>query len=264
MTSASAGAESVMDWCKKNFEDSYSTLASCIEAEEAAKLRLESRPVDLDVMTQCRQAEEGRPAGLSYVAFEECVRGEVDLRHTRAANPYGLRNSKTWYAPSLRRHFPSYMRICGVDKPVELFSILPVDITSFTVATQVKYEGQLPALLVEGSLRILEFPREFEISVGGERPGESESGKGEYLLYLEAFLITPDGRVADIRSIEPVKDSARVDSSGANVSFSFEVGRGYDFKRGGTLIVVASGDPIDTGYPVESCTAIGAKTIRLK
>lgn len=250
LSSVMAEASTVQYYCKKTFRKGYASKEQCIKAEEAAGAWLKSNPIDLNILSDCERRQGGKDYR-SSVVMKNCVRRETDVQYERSVSPYNLRNSTVWYAPKLRRSFPSLVRACGFDRPISSFAVLPKDITRFRIKTRLLYKNMLPVLRVSGTVKVSALPRSFSID---KKPAD-------YTIYIDAFLISSDGRSVDVRSTGSVKP---VNGKGSTVRFSLDIGRGYYFDKGGTLLLVASGNPINSKYPSAPCAMIGGKTIRFK
>ncbi|MFQ5442567.1 MAG: hypothetical protein ACE5EB_07575 [Thermodesulfobacteriota bacterium] len=250
LSAVAADAATVQYYCKKNFRKGYATKEQCIKAEEAAGVWLKSRPIDVEILSECRR-RQGEKDSRSFVLIKKCVGRETDIRYERSVSPYNLRNSKLWYAPRLRKSFPSIVRACGFDRPVDSFAVLPKDITRFNIRSRLLHKNMMSVLRVSGTVKISALPRSFRI----------DRKTAGYKIYIDAFLISADGRSIDVRSTGSAKP---VSAKGGTVRFSLDIGRGYYFDRGGTLLLVASGSPIRSDYPSEPCAMIGGKIIRFK
>ncbi|GMR04560.1 MAG: hypothetical protein BMS9Abin23_0458 [Thermodesulfobacteriota bacterium] len=247
-----AAADTVQDYCKKEFKKNYQTRQACVNAEEAAREWLGSRPVDNAILYDCKRAQMDNKHE-SYVITKRCVEEESERLYRRSVSPYNMENSTQWYVPTLKKVYPSVVRACGVDRPVDSFAVLPRDITRFNISTRLMQKNMLPVLRVSGTVKIGALPKAFSA-------GKVQGKKG-YLIYIDAFLITGDGRSEDVQSTATVKP---VGDAGGTVRFSFDIGSGYYFDKGGSLLVVASGNPIKSDYPAEPCVMIGAKKLRFK
>ncbi len=171
-----------------------------------------------------------------------------------AANPHGLRDSKVWYAPVLLKNFPSQMRVCGFEAQIDAFSVFPRDITKFRTSTTIKLSQQLVGLEIDGSVALGSLSPPFKMT---------KWNKKKYVLYVEAFLFASDGRLYDVQS-NAREGGPWVRSRGGKASFSLIIGRGYDFGKGGRVLLVASGEPIPSGYQDAECVVLGAKWIDFK
>jgi hypothetical protein len=169
------------------------------------------------------------------------------------ANPHGLRESGLWYAPALLKNFPSQIRVCGFETQIDAFSLFPRDITKFRLSSSVKLNGQMVALDMKGS-----------VAVGSlAAPFKAIGKKNKYVLYVEAFLFAPDGRLYDVQSNAP-EGGPWVSSKGGKADISMFLGSGYDFDMGGRVLLVASGEPISSVSGDSECVVLGAKWISIK
>ncbi len=171
-----------------------------------------------------------------------------------AANPYGLGNSEVWYAPILLKNFPSQMRVCGFETQIDAFSLFPKDITRFRTSTTIKFSQQQLGLDIDGSVALGSLASPFKMT---------KWNKKKYVLYVEAFLFAPDGRLYDVQS-NAREGGPWVRYKGGKAGFSMIIGRGYDFDRGGRVLLVASGEPISSGYRDAECVVLGAKWVDIK
>jgi hypothetical protein len=168
-------------------------------------------------------------------------------------NPESFNNSGVWYVKTLRKSYPSYVRTCGVESSTRSLSALSEDITKFRAGMKrVTVEG-LSAASIGGSVDIGPIAQPFDVPVNTQ--------KKEFSLYIDAFLHGPDGRVYEVVSAE-IKGSSMVSAKGGKARFAFTIGRGHDFGRGGRVLLVASGDPISSRYPMDSCVLLGAKWVK--
>jgi len=240
-------AAPIKEYCNKNASAMNRSFKSCIKAETKAERWLAINPVSDDIFALCR-----RGSGDSRSLLQECVRRESYKRNARALNPLNLGNSRVWYAASLKEHFPALLRACGVETPLNDFAVLPRDITKFILSAKVTYKDILPVLALKGRVKIAALPSSMRAKK--KRHGRS------YDLYIDAFLISANGRVVDIASTGA---AAPLFSTGGTASFSLDMGKGYYFDKGGTILVVASGAPITSAYPEASCLLLGAKKITI-
>ncbi len=241
----SSAKASVKTYCEDNYRALHKSLASCEANEAAAKAWLASNPVPDDIYRYCRQGSGG-----SIALLKDCALKEAYTRNARAKSPLSLRRSSVWYAPSLNKLFPSYLRVCGSSRPIEDFAVLADDITTFHFSTSLLYRDMLPILQVRGRVEIDTLP--LSIRLLNKKRDEY------YGLYIEAFLVAPDGRVIDTSS---VVTSGELSLRGGTARFTFEIGKGYYFDKGARILVVASGEPITSDYPDASCLLLGAKRI---
>ena len=94
-------------------------------------------------------------------------------------------------------------------------------------------------------------------------PKEKKRKEGSYLLYVEALLYGPDGKIYDIQSTE-IKGAGSLNAGGGKVGFSVDVGQGYNFARGGRVLLVAAGETLLSDYPMNTCVLLGAKWMTTK
>lgn len=171
-----------------------------------------------------------------------------------APNPHAPGASGVWYAPVLIKNFPSQVRVCGFEAQIDAFSLFPRDITKFRTSTTIIFSQQLVGLEISGSVALGPLSAPFKTLKGN---------KNKYVLYVEAFLFAPDGRLYDVQS-NAGEGGPWVSSRGDKANFSMIIGRGYDFDNGGRVLLVASGEPISSGYQDAECVVLGAKWIGLK
>ncbi len=238
-------AAPIKEFCKENAASVHRSFKSCIEAETKAATWLAGNPVPDDIYAVCR-----RGSGESRSLLKDCVLKETYIRNAQALSPLNLRNSSVWYAASLENHFPSLLRVCGNATSIDGFAVLPTDITKFNFSTKILYKEMLPLLNVKGRVQIAPVPLPMRV--------KKKKGGRFYSLYIDAFLISRYGRVIDISSTEA---TSQLSSKGGTVRFSFNIGKGYYFDKGGSVLVVASGSPITSAYPKASCLLLGAKKI---
>ncbi len=243
--SSGAGAGTIRDYCKRNAKAMSRSVGNCIKAEEAASEWLAVNPVPDDIYLSCK-----RGSGESRTLLKDCVVKETYKRNARLASPLALVNSTVWYTPMLRSLFVSNISVCGYGRPIDDFAVLPVDITKFHFTTSVKYSDGLPYMHLKGSVDVAPLPKD-----RGVRKGNSK-----YDLYIDAFLVSSDGKVVDIRTSSA---PSPLRTSGGTVGFSLDIGHGYYFDKGGTVMVLASGSPIKTTYPDSTCLVLGAKKLSL-
>jgi hypothetical protein len=168
-------------------------------------------------------------------------------------NPDSFLNSGVWFVKSLRKSYPSYVRTCGVESGTQSLSALSEDITKFRAGMKrVTVEG-LSAAAISGSVDISPIAEPFDVT----------TMKNEYSVYVDAFLHGADGRVYEVASAD-IKGSSMVSAKGGKVRFSLTIGKGHDFGSGGRVLLVASGDPISSRYPMDSCVLLGGKWVKLK
>ena len=94
-------------------------------------------------------------------------------------------------------------------------------------------------------------------------PTDKKSKKKSYLLYVEAFLYGPDGMVYDTQSTN-ISGDGSLTPEGGKIRFNVEIGKGYDFSRGGRVLLVAGGENILSDYPMAPCVLLGAKWVAVK
>jgi len=246
LTPLTTRAGSIEDFCQKNAKAMHRSISRCVKAEKKAQAWLASNPVADDIYATCKSG-----SGQSLSLLKDCVLSETYTRHARAVSPLNLSNSNVWYTPMLRGLFPSLIRVCGYERPLDDFAVLPKDITRFHFSTDIGTKDMLPFLKVDGSVEIGRLPR-----LSGKK-----KTSGKYDLYIDAFLVSNDGRVVDISTTEGTSSLSR---NGGTAHFSFEIGHGYYFNEGGKLLIVASGTPIKTSYPDSSCLVLGAKKLTFK
>ncbi len=240
-------AAPIKEYCHKNASAMNRSFKSCIKAETKAERWLATNPVPDDIFALCK-----RGSGDSRSLLQDCVLKESYKRNARALSPLNIENSRVWYSASLKEHFPTLLRACGADTPLNDFAVLPRDITKFSLSAKVTYKDMLPLLGIKGRVKIAALPSSMKAQK--KRHGRS------YNLYIDAFLISAEGRAVDITSTEA---AAPLFSKGGTASFSFDIGKGYYFSKGGTVLVVASGAPITSAYPEASCLLLGAKKITI-
>lgn len=236
-------AVSIRGYCRKNAKTMNRSFKSCVRAEEKARAWLLANPVHDDIYTRCKDGSGG-----SFALLKECAMRETYLMNARATSPLNINNSRAWYAGTLSGLFPSLIRVCGYERALDDFAVLPQDITKFSFSSIVKYRDMLPYLQLRGRVDITPLPKGAGIKTGITR----------YDLYIDAFLVSNDGKVIDIST---TKAASPLSIRGGTARFSLEIGSGYYFDRGGSLIVLASGTPIKTDYPESTCAVLGAKKI---
>jgi hypothetical protein len=236
-------AGTIEEFCRTNAKAMHKSVASCVKAEQAARDWLAVNPVPDDIYLSCKTG-----AGESRSLLKDCVVKETYTRNARLASPLALVNSRVWYTPLMRSLFLSNVRVCGYGHPLDGFAVLPLDITKFHFTTSLNYSESLPFMNLKGSVDIAPLPKD-----NGLKPGNNK-----YDLYIDAFLVSGDGKVVDIRSTTAPSPLSK---HGGTVGFSLEIGHGYYFDRGGTILVLASASPIKTQYPGSDCLVIGAKKL---
>jgi len=242
---SSISSASTKSYCQNNYKAMNRSLAACLKAEKLSAQWLATNPVPDDVFASCR-----RGSGESRALLKDCVLHETYKRNARSVSPFNLRNSGVWYAAALNEHFPSLLRVCGEDMPIDDFAVLSTDITKFSFSTSIAYRDMLPLLGVNGRVEIGPVPLPMRVKKKG--------GNRLYSLYINAYLISKDGKVIDISSTEA---AAPLSSRGGTARFSFNIGKGYYFDKGGAVLVVGSGAPVTSPYPGASCVLLGAKKI---
>lgn len=167
--------------------------------------------------------------------------------------PYSLQGSGVWYAPIIEQNFPSQVRVCGFETPIDAFKLYPKDITKFMVTSNVAFSQQLLGLIVKGTVAFGPLKSPFKAT---------KRNKKKYAMYIEGFFFAPDGRLFDVQSF--AKEGGNwVSTRGGKVDFSMVLARGYDFGQGGWVLLLASGEPISSGSGEAECVLLGAKKIKL-
>ena len=242
---AASLAGSLEKFCEKHAEEmKKKSIGACIKDERDARKWFAVNPVPDDIYLSCKA-----DAGESWSLLRDCVMRETETRNVQMKSPLALANSGVWYSPLLRKLFVSTMNACGYGRPINELAVLPVDITKFHLKTAARQSYGTPYLRLSGNVEIAPLPRKRGVK-----------GSGEYDLYIDAFLVSPDGRIADMRSTTSARP---LTPNGGTVGFSLEIGHGYSLAQGGTILVVASGSPIESSYPGSTCLIIGAKKLRL-
>ncbi len=172
-------------------------------------------------------------------------------------NPNSLKNSPQWYATPLRKSFKTFIRICSTETPVEKVSLYTDDITKFEASKSFKTKDNLLTMSIKGTVEIGAVKTPYAV------PREKKKKDGSYLLYVEAVLYGPDGKVYDIQSTE-IKGAGSLKAEGGKVGFSVDIGQGYDFSRGGRVLLVATGESILSDYPMNTCVLLGGKWVSVK
>ncbi|RPI66554.1 MAG: hypothetical protein EHM38_09960 [Geobacteraceae bacterium] len=161
-------------------------------------------------------------------------------------------SSDVWYAKQIRTLFPDGLTLHGSAYPLETLPCLPIDITKFNIRVGRKDIGLGPAFAIEGTLELGAITPPFEVRDGAK-------GK-RYMVFLQAFLISPEGSVVWEQSGFP-RGGAWVDAEGSSVQFIL-----IDAYRGSTaghkVVVFAAGDPIWSDYS-EPRVLLGMKEVIL-
>lgn len=173
------------------------------------------------------------------------------------SNPNNLQNSEQWYAAPLRKSFKTFVRTCSTETASSKVSIYTDDITKFRVGKSISSVGNLQTVKISGTVGIGPINSPYAV------PKEKGSRDKSYLLYVEAYLYGPDGKVYDIQSTI-IKGAGSLGAKGGKVGFSVDVGRGYDFSRGGRVLLIAGGESIVSDYPMDTCVLLGGKWVSLK
>ena len=169
------------------------------------------------------------------------------------SGPHSLQGSGVWYAPIIEQNFPSHVRVCGFETPIDAFKLYPKDITKFMATSNVAFSQQLLGLIVKGTVAFGPLGSPFKAT---------KRNKKKYAMYIEGFFFSPDGRLYDVQSF--AKEGGNwVSIKGGKVDFSMVLARGYDFGRGGWVLLLASGEPLSSGAGEAECVLLGAKKITL-
>ncbi|MBE9528018.1 MAG: hypothetical protein IME99_02125 [Proteobacteria bacterium] len=172
-------------------------------------------------------------------------------------NPNSLRNSEQWYAAPLRKSFKTFVRACSTETPSNKVSIYTDDITKFRVSRRVSSVNNLQTVKISGTVGIGPLSAPYAV------PTVKGSKDRSYLLYVEAYLYGPDGKVYDIQSTT-IKGAGSLSPKGGKVGFSVDIGKGYDFSRGGRVLLIAGGDSIVSDYPMDTCVLFGGKWVSVR
>lgn len=164
-----------------------------------------------------------------------------------------LSTSKVWYASVLQKYFPSGIKIHNIHYPLHDMLCLPKDITKFNVVAKKTDIGVGPAFQVRGTVKLGVVPSPFTVIDGAK-------GK-KYMLYLQAFLFSPGGRIIWEQDGFP-KGDAWVNANGDKASFVL-INAFRGSTHGCKLLVLAAGDPIFSDHPYESRVILGIKLISL-
>ncbi len=173
------------------------------------------------------------------------------------SNPNSLTNSTLWYAKPLRANFKTFIRACSAEVPAGKVSLYSGDITLFKVLKKINTKDNLLTMSINGTVEIGPLSVPFAV------PTDKKSKKRRYLLYVEAFLFGPDGKVYDTQSTT-IKGAGSLSPKGGKVGFSVDIGKGYNFSKGGRILLVAGGESILSDYPMDTCVLLGGKWIYLK
>lgn len=174
-------------------------------------------------------------------ALTICVIAPLAAQHT-------LSSSDVWYAGPLRQVFPTAIPIHSATYAPSDLPVHPTDITTFDVTT----EATGGALSVTGTVRLGAVEDPFVVIDGAQGH--------KYMLFLQAFLVSPNGRVVWKQNGFP-QGGAWVSASGDSKSFIL-INSYRGPTSGYTLWILAAGDPIFSDEP-DIRAVIGAKRIQL-
>lgn len=137
--------------------------------------------------------------------------------------------SNPWYVSFLDKYFPSGVSIHGI----KYSDYLPEDITKFDVKVQKVNIGLGPALQIDGTVRI------------GKIPSPAIAVNGKYMLLLQAYLISSNGKIIWQQQGFP-KNNSWMNANGDTASFLL-INSFSGSTNGATLLIIAGGDPIISG-----------------
>lgn len=163
-----------------------------------------------------------------------------------------LSTSKVWYASILQKYFPLGVKIDDIQYPLHAMPCLPKDITKFNVVAEKIDIGLGPAFQVRGTVKLGAVPSPFKVIDGAK-------GK-KYMLHLQAFLFSPDGRIVWEQKGFP-KGDAWMNADGDMASFHL-INAFEGSTQGCKLLVIGAGDPILSDYD-EIRVILGVKLISL-
>jgi hypothetical protein len=142
--------------------------------------------------------------------------------------------SSPWCISALKPSFPTGVKIHGNVYPLNKLSCVSRDVTNFTVTAGRTDMGLGPAFAIEGSLAVGALLPPFKVFDGAH-------GR-KYMLHLQGFLLSPDGRVVWERQGFP-QGEAWVSADGGTVRFIL-IGAYNGAIKGYKALVLAAGDPI--------------------
>lgn len=161
---------------------------------------------------------------------------------------YFASGSDVWYALEIRQVFPDGIELSNWIYPLAEISCLPQDITDFNISVNEGSSFWEGVLEVSGTLSFDPILEPFSVFDGA-------NGK-KYMMNLDAFLITPDNEILWSQSGYPRGGNAWVSAEGGYIEFTL-IGSNTESLCGNRILVIASGDPIESPDSWETRVIIG-------
>ena len=146
-------------------------------------------------------------------------------------------------AGNLKENFPDGVFIHGA----KCSDSLPDGIAKFDIKAGKVDSGEGPAFMVQGKVSLGSIPAPFSVS-------EGEKGK-KYMIYLQAYIISSDGRVLWQQGGFPIINTWV--EAGGGVADLVLVDSFDGLTEGSQLILLAAGDPITGGKETRVLIGMG-------
>lgn len=153
-------------------------------------------------------------------------------------------SSSVWYASLLDEYFHSEVFL----HDVKYSAYLSKDITNFDVSADKVNIGFGPALQVKGTVKLGKIPLSYKVL------------NRKYMLFLHAFLFSPNGKLLWEQRGSP-KSNSWINANGDSVNFTL-INKFAGSIDGTTLLIIAGGDPIISDKDVRAI--LGLKKITFK
>ncbi len=137
--------------------------------------------------------------------------------------------SNVWYASLMDKYFHSGVFLHNI----KYSHYLSKDITNFDVSVDKINIGFRPALQIKGTVKI------------GNLPSSAIAVNGKYMLFLQAYLISSNGKIIWQQQGFP-KNNSWMNANGDTASFLL-INNFNGSTDGATLLIIAGGDPIISG-----------------
>ena len=161
-----------------------------------------------------------------------------------------LQNATLWYAAELRDRFPGGIPVHGYTHALDEVGVSPVDITHFDVNAQVVQGGTASFLRVSGTFRLDPLPDPVR-TLGSPR----------YMIKLQGYVFSPDGRLVWTQQAFPQGDAwIGRDGGTRRLQFANSIRRSL---AGGTLIILALGDPLLMDGAPDAYVILGIKKLAI-
>lgn len=175
--------------------------------------------------------------------------GNDDLDKPEQPNEeYSVSVSDVWYALEIIQIFPDGIELSNWIYPLAEISCLPQDITDFNISVNEGSSFGEGVLEVSGTLSFDPILEPFSVLDGAN--GE------KFMMNFDAFLIAPNNEILWSQSGYPRGGNAWVSAEGGSIEFTL-IGSNTESINGNRILIIASGDPIESPDSEETRVIIG-------